>query len=149
MPRRIRHLEIPWMVFASLEVHCLNEGISSHLYPSLQSRSSRAKTGSWQTRPCCLSDHLLRPQQPNWALSAVNKPSAGVNLPYFYRPKSKTTNMIIMTEWTIWQSHTETKWTCCLCRRGQRLPPRTRCRSGQTEARVQWHMYREQSKEYF
>lgn len=101
----------------------LNEGFPHITSPATGRRNSGAQTGSLQTRPCCFSDHLARPLKKNlnWVRSAVNRPSAGVNLPYFYRPKSKTTNTIMKTERTIWQRHAETLWTCPLCRR--RLPP--------------------------
>lgn len=119
--------EIPWMVFPHWKSFCLktalNEGFPHITSPATGRRNSGAQTGSLQTRPCCFSDHLARPLKKNlnWVRSAVNRPSAGVNLPYFYRPKSKTTNTIMKTERTIWQRHAETLWTCPLCRR--RLPP--------------------------
>lgn len=37
------------------------------------------------------------------AVAAVNRPSAGGNLPYFYRPKSKATITIVTTERFVWQ----------------------------------------------
>lgn len=120
--------EVPWMVFASLEVllfkNCFEWGISPHHV-----------TGHW-TQELRSTDRIITDQtllllgppreavtkkNLNWVRSAVNRPSAGVNLPYFYRPKSKTTNTIMKTERTIWQRHAETLWTCPLCRR--RLPP--------------------------
>lgn len=64
VPRRIGHLKIPWMVFASLEVwNCYLLWIKDfpHHIPASRAGAPEQKTGSLQTRPCCFSDHLTRP----------------------------------------------------------------------------------------
>lgn len=128
MPRRIGHLKNPMNgFFATSEVHHLelltafNKGFSTSL--------SKTLVQEFQSVDGIDTDQTLLLLGPSReavknALSAVNRPSAGVNLPYFYRPKSKTTNMIIITERTIWQRHTQRlcEHACCVAT-DQRLPP--------------------------